>query len=194
MRTLMDEFVSVLNFGASVVDLGCGAGRDLRALRTRDFSAIGVDWAFSIAAIARRYSGCPTVVGDLRELPFKDTAFDGAWASASLLHLRREEVTRALFEAWRVLKPGGLLFASVKEGTGERRDGEGRWFTFFKRAEWSDLLVTNGFIEQRTLSTRGLSGPKIDLASGASGLWITSFARRSPTLANRGDGNDQTIW
>lgn len=66
MRTAMDEFASSLDSGASVVDLGCGGGRDLRALRLRRFSVTGVDWAISIAAIARQYSGCPAVVGDLR--------------------------------------------------------------------------------------------------------------------------------
>ena len=182
----MDEFASSLDSGASVVDLGCGGGRDLRALRLRKFSVTGVDWAISIAAIARDYSGCRTVVGDLRDLPFKDSAFDGAWASASLLHLRREEVARALVEARRVLKPGGVLFASVKEGTGEQQDREGRCFTFFKRAEWTDLLATNGFVAQKTSITGGLTGPSLDRTDGASGLWITSFARRSTTLANWG--------
>jgi len=191
MRTAMDEFVGSLSFGALVVDLGCGGGRDLRALRLRDFSATGLDWAISIAAIARHYSGCPTVVGDLRDLPFADASFDGAWASASLLHLRREEVARALAEAWRVLKPGGLLFASLKKGTGELQDAEGRWFTFFERDEWSELLVANGFVNERSAVTSGFPEGNVEPTSGA---WVTSFARRSLVPADHENSHGQETW
>jgi len=189
MRTAMDQFVGSLSCRASVLDLGCGGGRDLRALREQAFSAIGVDWAISIAAVARRNSGCPTVVGDLRDLPFADEAFNGAWASASLLHLRRDEVPRALAEAWRVLKPGALFFASVKKGIGEIEDSEGRWFTFFERDEWGELLTANGFIDERIEVTTGVPVANIQ----QNGSWITSFARRSLISMHRGNAHGKTM-
>ena len=190
MRTAMDEFGGSLSCRASVLDLGCGGGRDLRALREGHFCAIGLDWAISIAAVARHYSGCPTVVGDLRDLPFADEAFDGAWASASLLHLRRNEVPRALAEAWRVLKPGASFFASVKKGAGEIEDSEGRWFTFFERDEWRELLATNGFIDERIEVANGFPTGNIQPTNGS---WITSFARRSLMSVHRRKGHAKTM-
>lgn len=193
MRTAMDEFARDLDRGTLVVDLGCGAGRDLRALRARDFSATGVDWAFSIAAIARHYSGCPTVVADLRELPFKEAVFHGAWASASLLHLRRQEVALAIAEACRVLRPGGILFASVKGGRGEIRDREGRWFTLFEPDEWADLLAANGFAEHRVVSDAGIRKRDAAISEGPNGSWITSFSRRTSMSANEGRRHGREI-
>ncbi len=190
MRPAMDQFASSLSCRAWVLDLGCGGGRDLRALRERNFSAVGVDSAISLAAVARRYSGCPTVVGDLRDLPFADRVFDAAWASASLLHLRRGEVPRALGEAWRVLKPGGSFFASVKKGVGEIEDSGGRWFTFFEGDEWRELLTANGFIDGRIEVTTGVSGGNIRQMNGS---WITSFARRSLISMHRGNVHGKTM-
>src|SRR5687767_2993685 len=45
---------------------------------------------------------------DLRHLPFADAVFDGVWAAAPLLHLKRYEVGEALGGLRRVLKPGAL--------------------------------------------------------------------------------------
>ena len=91
---------------------------------------------------ARRRLAAPWVCGDLRALPFADGCFDGVWACASLLHLPRGGMPRALAELRRVLR-AGVLYLSVKEGEGERWVMEGsehrRYFVYYQMPELRDL-------------------------------------------------------
>lgn len=158
--------------GGSVLDLGCGAGYDLAAFRLLGHRAVGLDYAEAVTKIARSTAQAPVVVADMRGIPFRSQAFDGVWASASFLHLPRTDVILALTEVKRALKPGGLLFASLKTGTGERLDGDGRFFAFYQSDDWQQLLTAAGF---RTITAAFNGG----LRKGAQGLqeqWMTSLA------------------
>jgi SAM-dependent methyltransferase len=145
MEPTLSIFANRLPEGARVIDLGCGAGHELALFRRRGVDAIGLDYSRAMAFLAHDHSGAPVVVGDLRRLPFADGTFDGAWAAASLLHLRGEEVKTALDEARRILRPDGFFFTSVKAGLGEERDRHGRWFSYFETAQWMEHLGASGF-------------------------------------------------
>src|SRR5207247_10666052 len=58
--------------GADVLDLGCGAGRDLKELARRGFTVLGVDYSAPLAALAREYSGQEVLVADVREIEFPE--------------------------------------------------------------------------------------------------------------------------
>lgn len=144
---LMDSlelFTKRLRRGARIIDLGCGSGRDLLSFSRLGFSAAGIDLSYRLAKSAAAYSKTPVVVGDMRSLPFPAESFDGAWASASLLHLRREDIQEALNDIQRVLQPGGYLFTSVKCGVGQGLDTKGRWFSYFEPHEWMAQLSQAG--------------------------------------------------
>jgi SAM-dependent methyltransferase len=128
-----------------IVDLGCGAGRDLRYLRNAGRDAIGLDLSEPLAITARSVSGAQVVVADLRRTPFATAAFAGAWASASLLHLSRGQVALALSETARTLQPQGILFTSVKAGRGERRSKDGRRFVLHSAEKWGRMVEAAGF-------------------------------------------------
>jgi SAM-dependent methyltransferase len=157
LRAPMERFIKRFSQGlppsARVADLGCGGGRDLRLLRERGLDPIGLDSAEGLAVLARQYSGASVVVGDLRSLPFGANVFDGIWASASLLHLRRAHMSAALTEIFRVMRAGGVFFGSVKSGKGETQDADGRWFTYYDVQEWTELLGQAGL--QDVLVERG---------------------------------------
>ncbi|MBE7417365.1 MAG: class I SAM-dependent methyltransferase [Ideonella sp.] len=174
MDELLSNFTARLPSGATVVDLGCGAGRDLKSLADRGFFAVGLDVAAPLAHIARHRSDCPVVIGDLRHLPLASERFDGAWASASLLHLGREDIGQALAEICRILKPDGLLFASMKAGRGERADERGRWFSYYGVDEWRSLLEDAGLAPILLESSVQSTGTPAPVPTA----WITSIARR----------------
>jgi SAM-dependent methyltransferase len=164
-------FTSRLPSGSQVLDVGCGSGRDLLALRISGMQPTGLELSSELAKLAAAYSACEVVVGDMRNPPFEPAAFDGIWASASLLHLERDKVLPALHELRLLLKSGGLFFASVKMGQGSRRGDDGRLFTYFQPEEWSALLATAGFrdIQIRTdVENRG---------QGGAASWMQSLAR-----------------
>ncbi|WP_416350813.1 class I SAM-dependent methyltransferase [Rhizobium sp. AN95] len=82
-------------------------------------------------------------------LPFSTRSFDGIWASASFLHLRRGEMTDGLLEARRVIRPRGTLFTSLKMGKGESRTSDQRFFTYVMPDEWEAMLRSAGFLDVR---------------------------------------------
>ncbi|MFE9652884.1 class I SAM-dependent methyltransferase [Micromonospora sp. NPDC006431] len=94
--------------------------------------------------------------GDLRRLPFRAAAFGGVWCSAALLHLPRSAAPATLAGIRLVLRPGGPLLLSVKEGEGEsweRWPGESadRFFAWYRAEEVEALLRGAGFIPRRLL-------------------------------------------
>ena len=151
MGQAVQLFVDRLTAGASALDLGCGAGRDLLAFRQRQVNAVGLDASSELAAIAAHFSGCPVALSDMERIPFAEGSFDAVWASASLLHISRGNLEQALSGVRRVLKPGGLFFSSVKRGEGMERDRYGRYFSYFEPNEWLGLLAAAGFCKTEIL-------------------------------------------
>jgi len=87
------------------LDIGCGEGRLLRALRPLGITGVGLDRSPVLLAHAPR----PTVLGEACSLPFADSVFDAAAAVYMLYHLA--DPLLAIREAHRVLRRGGLLVA-----------------------------------------------------------------------------------
>ena len=175
MGEQLSKFAARLAPGAAVIDLGCGAGRDLKALSERGFFAVGLDVSARLARIACLHSDCPVVVADFRHLPIASEHFDGAWASASLLHLGRDDIGQALSEIRRILKPGGFLFASMKAGRGEQSDEQGRWFSYYELGEWQSLLEAHGLVSASLhASVQGR-----DSIAHVPTTWINSISRRT---------------
>ena len=95
---------------AEILELFCGRGNGLRALRRLGFSRTqGVDLSL---ALARHHEGVGrVVVGDCRQLPFGDGSRDILIVQGGLHHLLDlpADLTRAIAEAARVLRPNGRL-------------------------------------------------------------------------------------
>lgn len=176
MDQQVSNFAARLPSGATVVDLGCGAGRDLKAFSHRGFFAVGLDSSAPLASIAQQHSECPVLIADLRYLPLASARFDGAWASASLLHLARKDIGQALAEIFRVLKPGGIFFASMKAGHGELADEQGRWYSYYDIEQWRSLLERAGF---QLLSLQS-SVQQAGTLTVSPTSWISSIASKTP--------------
>ena len=92
--------------GALVVDVGCGPGSSLATMTANGFRGIGVDFSASLARTAAA-CGAPTVVGDAERLPLAEAAADAVVVECVLSAL--PDKRRAVAEAYRVLRPGGVL-------------------------------------------------------------------------------------
>ena len=150
LKRALEAFVRRLKPGATVLDLGCGPGRDIALLRERGLRVIGVDRSTGMLREAQRRVGGALVCADMRALPLGDASLDGVWLCAALLHLPRTEAPVALAEVRRVLRSRGVLYVSVQRGEGEAWDmADGpRFFTYYQSDELVALVQAVGFTVQ----------------------------------------------
>ena len=141
------RFAARLAAGARVLDVGCGPAHDAAQLRELGLRAIGIDRSRGMLAQAR--GDVPLLLGDMRQLPVCSGALDGLWVCASFLHMPKRDALDGLRELRRVLRPGGVLFISVKRGQDERWIAHGsggqRFFVFYQEDELDVLLAAAGF-------------------------------------------------
>ena len=103
---------------ASILDLGCGDGRHLAHFARLGYRLTGFDCsATALRLAAERLGSCRSgvglVLGEMAALPFTEGTFDAAISLKVLNHGRIADIRRAIAETWRVLRPGGRLFAVV---------------------------------------------------------------------------------
>lgn len=146
--------------GMRVLDAGCGTGRNLVYFLRTGHQVFGVDGsAGDIKEVrnlaARLAPGLPREnfrCEDVRELSFADDSFDLVISNA-VLHFAADEpeFDAMLTEMWRVLKPGGMLFARLASTIGiEDRVKllDGRRYTLPDGSE--RFLVDEDFLQHRT--------------------------------------------
>lgn len=151
MAAAAARFAGLLADGASILDAGCGPGRDLARFAALGHRPVGVDLNPDFVAIARTRGTAH--LGDLRQLPFADNHFDAVWACASLVHLPEDDTTAALRELHRVTKAGGPVCVSVKQAgvTGWTESAHGRrWFQMWTPEAFEDAVRTAGFTVEST--------------------------------------------
>ena len=90
----------------------------------------------------RNRVGCEARQLRFDELDYTDT-FDGVWACASLLHVRKAELPGVLRLVRKALKKNGAFYASFKYGN-EERDKNGRVFSDFTEDSVRTLLEEAG--------------------------------------------------
>ncbi len=138
------EFLKLCK-GKKILDVGCGPGRDTQYFMEKGCDVIGVDRSKGMLAEARkRFTEGDFRKMDMKELEFDSGHFDGLWANASLLHIKRSEVGKVLTEFRRVLRKGGVIFISLKEGFGDEikvyPDGTKRFFSYYSKGEFEKLV------------------------------------------------------
>lgn len=131
----------------TILDFGCGPGRDLKVLAELGHIAIGLEGAADFAAMARAYSGCDIWQQDFFKLALPDSHFDGVFANASLFHVPSQELPRVLAQLYATVKPGGVLFSSNPHGNNEEGWNAGRYGVYHDLATWRRYASEAGFVE-----------------------------------------------
>jgi SAM-dependent methyltransferase len=130
-----------------ILDVGCGPGRDLAALRALGHEAVGLDGCRRFVEMARRYTGCEVLEQDFLALDLPAARFDGVFANASLFHVPRQELPRVLGELSAALRPRGVLFSSNPHGPNEEGWRGERYGTFLDLETWRASVAGAGFAE-----------------------------------------------
>jgi ubiquinone/menaquinone biosynthesis C-methylase UbiE len=158
--------------GDQILDLGCGNGWATRLLAKSapGAGAVGVDVAPAMVARAEELTSftirAKYEIARFEELPFKDASFDKAFSMEAIYY--SVELSRALSEVNRVLKPGGsadLVVDCFAESPSTREWSAivGLSMHCLSESEWRKRLETAGFANialSRVLDSRGPGDPK----------------------------------
>ena len=142
MSALYRAFLAYMPSGGRIMDLGCGAGGAALCFTRMGYPVLAVDGCRELCDYTRDRVGCPVRCLRFEELDYEDT-FDGVWACASLLHVRKKELPGVLRLVRRALKTGGVFYASFKYGETEREQN-GRVFSDFTETSLRALLEEAG--------------------------------------------------
>lgn len=116
-------FLSLLPPGGRVLDLCCGPGYESRRVRRLGFQAVGLDISPGCLAIARqRNPDIPFYQGDLLEDYTRVGPVDGILVIAGLVHVETPDLPLAFQRMDEVLRPGGYVLATIREGVGRMED------------------------------------------------------------------------
>jgi SAM-dependent methyltransferase len=131
----------------TILDLGCGPGRDLKTFTSLGHVAIGVDGAANFVAMAREDSGCEVWQQDFLALDLPVARFDGIFANASLFHVPSAALPAVLLRLHQSLKPRGVLFSSNPRGDNQEGWNAGRFGVYHDLDAWRRHLNAAGFGE-----------------------------------------------
>ncbi|MCC2971942.1 class I SAM-dependent methyltransferase [Massilia sp. IC2-476] len=129
----------------TILDLGCGPGRDLKNFTQLGHKAIGLDGSSRFVDMARAYSGCEVWHQDFLHLQLPPETFDGVFANASLFHIPSAELPGVLDKLFNTLKPGGVLFSSNPRGDNREGWNGPRYGSYHDYDAWERYLTTAGF-------------------------------------------------
>jgi len=174
LRPWMRRFTERLPSNGLVLDLGAGPCLDSSELRSLGLRVISVDRSRRMLIAAYQEIPGPRVQADMRQLTFRPNCIAGVWACASLLHLDRDELVPALSGIRDVLVSCGVLFVSLKYGSGATWDTSKfgseapRWFTYWSNDDLDASLGSAGFEIVESATEEGLQD-----------RWIARIARRT---------------
>src|ERR1700735_409847 len=124
----------------TILDFGCGPGRDLKTFAELGHVAIGLDGSAKFAEMARALE-FEVWEQNFLQLNLPNGRFDGIFANASLFHIPRQELSRVLKELRAALVPRGVLFSSNPRGDNQEGwSGGDRYGVYHDLAAWQAFL------------------------------------------------------
>src|SRR3989338_3237299 len=152
-----DKFISSLKAGASVLDVGCGAGLASKYLVEKGLSLVGIDFSEKLIEIAKREVPLGKfLVMDMNNLGSLEEHFDGLYVKASILHLAKKEVPDFMLKLKERFKPNGFIYIAVKGANKGQQEEQvkiehdyghtyERFFSFFFLPEMEKYFTDAGF-------------------------------------------------
>ncbi len=139
MTEIYNEFTSLLPEKAKIIDLGCGAGRDVLYFKKLGYNIIGVDNSPEIVRLASKYTKENIILQDFTKLDYREE-FDGIWACASLLHFSKTKLISVIEKIIEYIRKSGIIYTSFKYGDSEGVRN-GRYFSDFTERSFSTLVL-----------------------------------------------------
>ena len=171
MDEIMQEFLKELEEGDTILDLGCGSGRDSLKMYELGYDVTPLDASSEMCKLAEIHTGLDVLEMTYEDMEFEDV-FDGIWACGSLIHVPKSEMKATLSKLADALCSHGVLYMSVKKGEYEGFRGE-RYFSDYTEDSLKTMIEKTGFFEIIRIWESD------DVRSNRSGMeWVNLLARK----------------
>jgi SAM-dependent methyltransferase len=147
-----------------VLEIGSGGGRDAVLMEGLGLQVRRTDITPGFVALLREQGHDADLLDPLNDdLSSPEGAYDGVWANASLLHVRRDDLPTVLTRLAGVTRRGGVLRMAVKEGDGDGWSTHGsvpdpRHFTYWHADDLRDVALGAGWTEVEVVG--GIAGKR----------------------------------
>ena len=138
MHPTQERFLRLLDANTSILDFGCGSGRDTKYFLEKGYQVTATDGSAELCRLASEFTGIK-----VKEMLFDEldamNQYDGIWACSSILHLPKKELLPVIQKMCEALKDNGIIYTSFKYGDfeGERN---GRYFTDFTEKTFREYI------------------------------------------------------
>ncbi len=171
MSDIMEAFLKLLEEGDTILDLGCGSGRDSLTMYEMGFDVTPLDASEEICKLAEIHTGLDVLQMFYEDMEFEDV-FDGIWACGALVHVPKNEMPEILGRIHDALCSRGVLYMSVRKGEFEGFRGE-RYFTDYTMDSLISMISKTGLFDIiKTWETDDVRSSHSDR------VWINLLARK----------------
>jgi SAM-dependent methyltransferase len=141
MSTLYEPFLKLVSPHGKILDAGCGSGRDSLYFMQHGYRVEAFDASSEMCRLASDLIGQTVHLKTFDQVGWK-SEFDGIWACASLLHVRRDSIDSVLDKMCDALRPDGTMYLSFKLRDGEWEQ-EGRFFNGYSEETFRELIESH---------------------------------------------------
>jgi len=138
MNPLYEKFCPLLPNGSSILDAGCGSGRDSRYFIDQGYRVQSFDASEEMVRISSEFTGQKTRCLQFKEMDYSEE-FDGIWSSACLLHVPDEDLELVFGKFLAALKSNAYWLMTFKKGKDEGVEG-GRYFNYHTEQSLRKLI------------------------------------------------------
>lgn len=138
VHDIRQKFLAKIQPGGTILDFGCGSGRDTKAFLEKGYAVDAMDGSEELCRKASEYAGIEVKHSYFEELNALEK-YDGIWACSSILHLSKEELKPIFMKMREAVKSNGVIYTSFKYGDFEG-NRNGRFFTDFTEETFSEYI------------------------------------------------------
>ena len=138
LTELYANFLKNLPDNGTILDLGCGSGRDSLYFLKKGFIVTSADASKEMARLSSELTGQKTHCLRIEDIKFENE-FNGIWACASLLHIDESSTKDVIINLVKALKIDGTLYASYKYGDGTHTKGD-RFFNNYDEITFKKVI------------------------------------------------------
>jgi len=149
MRSSFQPFLELLLPGSSILDAGCGSGRDSLFFKKLGYQVSAFDASEEMVNFASKFAGIKVHHLSFNEIEFSNE-FEAIWANASLLHVPKNDLHDVITRLGNALTVSGIFYLSFKYGKSDIFKN-GRLYSYYNEKIFTELISSHSEFRIETL-------------------------------------------